>query len=89
MGINTLMKDNKNGFFLMVEAGSIDRAGHGRDAKAAINEILDLDNAVKVALEFYKKFPKETLIVVTADHETGGMVPGNGHYYLNIERLQY
>ena len=89
VGINTLMKNNKNGFFLMVEAGSIDRAGHGRDAKAAINEILDLDNAVKVALDFYKKYPKETLIVVTADHETGGMVPGNGHYYLNMERLQY
>ena len=89
VGINMLMKNNKNGFFFMVEGGSIDHACHGRDAATTIKETLDFDNAIKLALDFYKKHPKETLIVVTADHETGGMVPGNGHYYLNMERLQY
>ena len=89
IGLNTLMKNNKNGFFFMVEGGAIDHACHGRDAATVIKETIDFDNAIKLALDFYEKHPKETLIVVTADHETGGMVPGNGHYYLNMERLQY
>lgn len=89
IGLNTLMKNNKNGFFFMVEGGAIDHACHGRDAATVIKETIDFDNAIKLALDFYKKHPKETLIVVTADHETGGMVPGNGNYYLNMERLQY
>lgn len=88
-GINMLTKNNKKGFFFMVEGGSIDHACHGKDAAAMIQETLDFDEAIKVALEFYKKHPKETLIVVTADHETGGIVPGNGKYELNLQALQY
>lgn len=48
-----------------------------------------MDNAIKVAYEFYKKHPKETLIVVTADHETGGIVLGTGKYALNLKALQH
>lgn len=88
-GINMLSKNNKNGFFLMVEGGSIDHACHGNDAATTIQETLDFDEAIKLAYEFYKQHPKETLIVVTADHETGGMVPGNGKYELNLQALQY
>lgn len=89
VGIDMLMKNNKNGFFFMVEGGAIDHACHGRDAATTIQETLDFDESVKLALDFYKKHPKETLIIVTADHETGGMVPGNGHYSLNLQALQY
>lgn len=70
-------RDMRKGFFLMVEGGKIDWACHANDAKAAISDMLDFDAAVGVALEFYKKHPLETLIVVTGDHETGGMSVGH------------
>ena len=74
-GIDFLMKrqGEKNGFFMMVEGGKIDWACHANDM-AFVPELIDMDNAVKVAYEFYKQHPDETLIVVTADHETGGSV---------------
>lgn len=75
IAINLL--DNPKGFFLMVEGGKIDWAAHNNDAFAVINEVIDFDNAIGVALEFYKKHPDNTLIVVTADHETGGLSLGN------------
>lgn len=87
--ISFLTKDRDKGFFLMVEGGKIDHACHGNDAATAFEEVIDMDNAVKVAYEFYKKHPKETLIVVTADHETGGIVLGTGRYELNLKALQY
>ena len=87
--ISFLSKDNKKGFFLMVEGGKIDWACHANDAATAFNEVTDMDNAIKLAYEFYKRHPKETLIVVTADHETGGIVLGNGQYALNLKVLQY
>ena len=68
--------DNPKGFFMMVEGGKIDWASHANDAGAAIHDVLALDAAIGVALEFAKKHPKETLIVVTGDHETGGMTIG-------------
>ncbi|MCG8531869.1 MAG: alkaline phosphatase [Desulfovibrionales bacterium] len=73
-GITVL--DNPNGFFLMVEGGKIDWACHANDAKAAILDTVAFDNAVKEAIAFYKKHPDETLIVVTGDHETGGLTLG-------------
>ncbi len=72
----------------MVEGGKIDWACHANDAATVFNEVKDMDNAIKVAYEFYKKHPKETLIVVTADHETGGIVLGTGKYELNLKALQ-
>lgn len=68
--------DNKKGFFIMAEGGKIDWVGHSNDAGTNIREVMDFDNAVKVAFEFAKKHPSETLIVVTGDHETGGMTLG-------------
>jgi alkaline phosphatase len=65
------------GFFIMVEGGKIDWACHANDAMATIGDMIDFDNAVGVALEFYKKHPHETLIIVTGDHETGGMAIGH------------
>ena len=69
------MLENPKGFFLMVEAGKIDYAGHANDAAANLREVLALDDAVKVALKYHKKHP-ETLVIVTGDHETGGMTMG-------------
>lgn len=85
--ISFLTKGNNKGFFLMVEGGKIDWACHGNDPATVFEEVIDLDNAVKVAYEFYKKHPKETLIVVTADHETGGMSLGTGRYELRLKAL--
>ena len=85
--IDVLMRDNKKGFFLMLEGGRIDWAGHANDATTNLKEVIDMDDAIKVAFEFYKKYPKETLIVVTADHETGGITAGKGR--LNIKALQH
>lgn len=68
---------NGKGFFIMVEGGKIDWACHANDAMATIGDMLDFDNAVGVALEFYRKHPEQTLIVVTGDHETGGMTIGH------------
>ncbi len=73
-GIDVL--DNPNGFFMMVEGGKIDWAGHANDALANIYDTLALDDAVKVALDFAFDHPDETLIIVTGDHETGGMTIG-------------
>lgn len=67
----------KEGFFIMVEGGKIDWACHANDARATIGDMLDFDEAIGKALNFYKKHPHETLIVVTGDHETGGMTIGH------------
>lgn len=74
--------DNKKGFFIMAEGGKIDMAAHSNDAIGVIMETLDMDEAVKVALKFYQEHPKETLIIVTADHETGGVSLGAKKGYL-------
>jgi alkaline phosphatase len=71
-----VMSDNKNGFFMMVESGKVDWACHANDAKAAIFDVYQLEDSVQVALEFMAKHPTETLIVVTGDHETGGLTIG-------------
>ncbi len=83
-----ILSKNPKGFFLMVEGGRIDHACHAHDPKAAIMDTIAFDNAIKVALEFQKKHP-DTLIIVTADHETGGMSIGRGtEYYANISALK-
>lgn len=87
--ISFLTKGKNKGFFLMVEGGKIDWACHNNDAATTFNEVVDMDNAIKVAYEFYKKHPKETLIVVTADHETGGLGLGTGTYLLNLKALAH
>ena len=76
------------GFFLMVEGGRIDWAGHANDAATNLREVFALDDAVKVALGFQKTHP-ETLVVVTGDHETGGMTMGFAAtgYAFHMDRL--
>ena len=85
--IRFLTKGEDTGFFLMVEGGKIDWACHDNDAATMVNEVIDFDNAVKIAYEFYQKHPDETLIVITADHETGGFALGTGEYELNLRAL--
>jgi alkaline phosphatase len=71
-----LLSDSPKGFFMMVEGGKIDWACHANDAGASIYDTIALDAAVAKALEFQAKYPKDTLIIVTGDHETGGMAIG-------------
>ncbi|MDD4056608.1 MAG: alkaline phosphatase [Bacilli bacterium] len=74
--INVLAK-NKKGFFLMVEAGQIDnRCGEG-NIKEMAKSVQELDKALRVALNFARS-NQETLVVVLADHETGGLILGDG-----------
>lgn len=70
-------KGRDQGFFLMVEGGKVDWACHANDAVATMGDMLDFDDAVGAALEFARRHPFETLIVVTGDHETGGMSVGH------------
>lgn len=89
--LDHLMANSPKKFFMMVEGGSIDHAGHSNDGAANVMETVNFNNALAIAYEFYKKHPKETLILVTADHETGGMSfasPGLS-YWARPELLQY
>lgn len=70
-----LLSRNPHGFFLMVEAGRVDHAEHDNDLAAATREMLAYDEAVAIALDFAKR-DGQTLIVATADHETGGLSLG-------------
>lgn len=81
--------DNDKGFFIMCEGGRIDWAGHGNDAATNLRDVIALNDAVKVALAFQEKHPDETLVIVTGDHETGGMTMGfnNTGYNLYPENL--
>ena len=73
-GIEVL--DNDNGFFMMCEGGKIDWACHANDAGATVTDTLALSDAVQVAIDFAKEHADETLILVTGDHETGGLTIG-------------
>ena len=88
-GIDVL--NNTKGFFMMVEGGKIDWTCHANDAATSIKDTIAFENAVGEAIEFYHKHPKETLIIVTADHETGGMTIGFAAtgYSTFFEKLAY
>ena len=87
-GIEFLYNKNKDGFFFMVEGGKIDYASHSDDAATVFYEVLGFSSAIEAALEFYNRHKDETLIIVTADHETGGLVLGyNGNYALYFKEL--
>jgi alkaline phosphatase len=77
----------EEGFFFMIEGGKIDYAGHNDDAASCFREINDFAEALDVVLAFCDRHPGETLIVVTADHETGGLALGAGEYKMNPELL--
>lgn len=73
-GIDVLK--NETGFFMMVEGGKIDWACHANDAMTTIEDTIAFADAVNEAVEFQKKHPVDTLILVTGDHETGGLTIG-------------
>jgi len=87
--IDYLFQKSNKGFFLMVEGGKIDWACHSNDGATMVNEVMDFSDAVEVVLEFYHQHPDETLVVVTADHETGGVGLGTRGYDLNLKLLSY
>jgi alkaline phosphatase len=68
--------DGPDGFFMMVEGGKIDWTCHANDATTAVLDTIEFDNAIKAAYDFYQAHPEETLIVVSGDHETGGLTLG-------------
>lgn len=80
----------KNPFFIMCEGGAIDWEAHSNRTMGTVNETLKFNEAVEVAYQFYLEHPEETLIVVTADHETGGMTIGadGGDSVVNWEVLE-
>lgn len=75
------LSSNEKGFFLMIEGSQIDWGGHDNDADYLISELIDFDKTIGVALDF-AKLDGETLVIVTADHETGGftLAQDNGDY---------
>lgn len=75
-GIRLLSEGNDKGFFMMVEGGKIDWAGHANDAVSNIYDMIAFDKAVNEAVSFYNEKPDSTLIIVTGDHETGGLSIG-------------
>ncbi|MBD5261722.1 MAG: alkaline phosphatase [Bacteroides sp.] len=80
--LQTLENVNPDRFLMMIEGGNIDWAAHSNDGGGVIKEILNFQDAINVAYQFYLRHPSETLIVVTADHDTGGMSLGrNGGAY--------
>lgn len=79
---------NENGFFLMVEGSQIDWAGHENNAEYAIREMRDYDNTIKTILDFAQE-DGETLVVMTADHETGGMTMLNSKDDANELRVEW
>lgn len=71
-----VLSDDEDGFFLMCEGGKIDWACHANDAASTIHDTIALADAVQVAIDFAEEHPDETLILVTGDHETGGLTIG-------------
>jgi alkaline phosphatase len=88
--IDFLMKDSTQGFFLMNEiGGKVDFACHGNDGASAFAEVAAVDSCIRIAYDFYLRHPDETLIVLTADHETGGLVLNGSKSVLNLKLLSY
>jgi alkaline phosphatase len=74
-----ILSTNKNGFFLMVEGSQIDWAGHDNNGSQVVKEVLDFDQTVGRVLDFAQK-DGHTLVIITADHETGGLALLNGRF---------
>ena len=85
--IEYLSREAEKGFFLMVEGGKLDYAAHEQDAVTTFHEVNEFAAAVDLALAFASQHPDETLIIVTADHETGGMSLGWDDYEIRMNML--
>lgn len=73
-----VLSNNPEGFFMMAESGKIDWAEHANDGVTTMEEVIQFQEAIQSAVDFYDEHPDDTLIVVTADHSTGGFTIGNG-----------
>jgi len=71
--IKILHERNPSGFFAFIESENIDTAAHLSDVASVIADYREFDRAVGLAYDFYRKYPRDTLIIVTSDHETGGL----------------
>lgn len=80
-----LKKFENEKFFIFIEGGRIDHAAHAHDSLSVIDEIIAFDKSLKPALDFYSENPDNTIILFTADHETGGLSLGDG--FINIDNL--
>ena len=87
--LDHLTRVSPDKFFMMVEGGNIDHAAHGNDGGAVVKEILNFNKCIRVAYDFYLQHPEETLIVITADHDTGGMTVGvnNGPKNITLKEM--
>jgi alkaline phosphatase len=74
-----ILKKKARGFFLMVEGGQVDWVEHGNDVASVLHEMLEFDRAIGVAMSFAEQNP-DTLIIVTADHDTGGLAIAYSSY---------
>ncbi len=74
-----ILKKNPRGFFLMVEGGQVDWVEHGNDVASVLHEMMELDQAIGLVMAFAKENP-DTLIIVTADHVTGGLAIAYSHH---------
>ena len=82
-----ILERDEDGFFLMVEGARIDHASHFADARGMIDEVLAFDDAIRVALDYQAAHP-DVLVIVTADHETGGLSLGRtSSYRVNLPSL--
>ena len=86
--LKVLNNNNKSGFFLMVEGSQIDWGGHDMESNYIINETIDFDQAIKEAINFAKK-DKNTLVLITADHETGGYGITGGDFKNNTIKAEF
>jgi len=82
LGVSTekaiqILNQNEDGFFLMIEGSQIDWGAHKNNTEYVVEEMLDFDNVIGMVLEF-AKMDKNTLVIVTADHETGGLGVNKG-----------
>ena len=83
LALNRLSKNNDKGFFLMVENAATDKAGHNNIIKGKVNGVVTFDRAVAVVLKFMKENP-DTLLVITSDHETGGVLMSKDDKLTNL-----
>jgi len=83
-----ILKNNSKGFFLMIESSQIDWGGHAHKTEYIITEMIDFDKTIGKVLDFAKA-DGNTLVIITADHETGGMTINQGNFKTGKIKAKY